>query len=216
VSALSSAAAADTVALSSHISSIADTIDSVEHVVVRIDVTGNNFLAVGSGFIVTADGYVLTNEHVIADSTALKVTLRDDTSYSASVVGSDPSKDLALIKLKSDRTDFPAADIGSADDIVVGIEVMAAGFPLGLEMSGPVSFTRGIVSAMRIVNSQTFIQTDVTLNSGNSGGPLVTLGGKVVGICTEVVTDSTKDVEGIGLALPIDEALPFMQKTIRK
>ena len=201
-------------ALAGHTSAVTDTVDKVEHSVVRIDVTGDDFIGVGSGFIVSASGYVLTNDHVIENATAIVVTLLSGETFSATQVDNDEVRDVALLKLDSDRTDFPAIEMGSVNDIIVGSEVMAAGFPLGLELDGPPSFTRGIVSAIRVVDGEKYVQTDAAINPGNSGGPLVNLEGKVVGICCAEVIDPSITVENIGLAIPIDEARDFVQKTL--
>ncbi len=91
---------------------------------------------------------------------------------------------------------------------------MAVGFPIGLELSGPATFTRGIVSSIREFSGLRNIQTDAAINNGNSGGPLVNLDGKVVGICTSKVISSTGNVEGIGLALGIDEAWVLIEQAL--
>ncbi len=125
----------------------------------------------------------------------------------------DADRDMAVIKMLSDRTDFPYLELGSIDDVFTGEQVIAAGFPIGLELSGPATFTSGIVSTIRNIGGFTNIQTDAALNSGNSGGPLIDLDGKVLGICTgKVYSNSSGAVEGIGLAITVDEATALIQQ----
>jgi len=189
---------------------VAGVIAAVSSAVVRIDITGAGIVGVGSGFIVDESGYVLTNHHVIADATSIKVTLTTGSSYAATVVDADANRDLALLKLVSPRMDFPKIGLGTASDTTVGEEVMAVGYPLGLELTGPVSFTRGIVSAIRNIGGLDYIQTDAALNPGNSGGPLVDQQGMLVGMCTASVTDPTVNVQGLGLAIPVADVLLFI------
>jgi S1-C subfamily serine protease len=190
-------------------------IDKVKPAVVRIQVTGSYFEASGSGFIFTKDGYLLTNNHVIdfPSDSQMGIILATGESYRGILIAVDKAKDLAIIKIVSSRIDFPFVELGSVDDVTIGKPVMAVGFPIGLELSGPTTFTSGIVSTIRDVNGFRNIQTDAALNSGNSGGPLVDLDGKVVGICTSKVLSASSSVEGIGLALVVDEAKAFIQQS---
>jgi serine protease Do len=197
-----------------HTSIVKNAVSMVEPTVVRIDINGAGFRASGSGFIIKSNGYVLTNQHVIDNAVSIKVTLMQGDTYSASLVGSDANRDLALLKMDSNRSDFPEAKLGSTSDIIVGDGVMAAGFPLGFELSGPASFTVGIVSAVRILNGLRFIQSDVATNPGSSGGCLFDLDGVVIGITTEAVLDKDIDAELINLSIPIDEARVFIDKWI--
>lgn len=157
---------------------------------------------VGSGFIISADGYILTNNHVIADAKDIFVTLVDGKEYKAKVIGADERTDVALIKVEA--TDLPALAIGNPADLKKGQWVMAIGSPFGLDST----VTVGIVSA---INRDTgdylpFIQTDVAVNPGNSGGPLLNLAGEVVGVNSQIVSRSGGFM-GISLAIPIDEAM---------
>ncbi len=201
--------------LATYTRAVAATIDLVEHVVVRLNVSGAGFQASGSGFLVSKQGHVMTNQHVIDQADAIKVTLNTGEQLAARVVASDATRDLALLKLDSSRTDFPVSSLGTQADINVGDEVMAVGFPLGLELSGPPSFTRGIVSAVRVVAGQRYVQTDAGINPGNSGGPLVDMTGTVIGICTAVVVGSQDQPTDIGLAIPVDEVTPFIQQNLK-
>ena len=165
----------------------------------------------GSGVIISRAGYVLTNEHVIAGSTLVKITLMSGEEYDGVVLATDEHWDLAIVGIISDRTDFPKAVLGSSESIIIGDEVVTIGYALGLE--GQVTFSKGIVSAMRSDDrGDEYIQTDANVNPGNSGGPLVNLKGEVVGINTWHYYGLR--IEGMGFAIPIYEAKPLIQDTI--
>ena len=176
----------------------------------------------GTGIILTEDGYIVTNNHVIAGSTSVLVTLIDGTEYPASIVGTDSTTDLAVVKI--DATGLTAAALGDSDDLQVGETVVAIGNPLGLELAG--SVTSGIVSALnREINtngySQKYIQTDAAINPGNSGGALVNMEGEVIGINTLKSYLAGYDdygqsisTEGIGFAIPISTARPIIEQLI--
>lgn len=190
--------------------SIAQLVTLVNPAVVRIDVTGSNFAGVGSGFIVDESGYVLTNQHVIDNSNSVKVTLASGESISATIVDFDANRDLALLKMTSNRNDFPTIGLGSAKDAAVGDAVVVVGFPLGLQLSGPASFSNGIVSALRIIDGLDYIQTNAAINAGNSGGPVIDMQGTLVGLTVASVTDPTKTVQGLGLVIPVADVLAFI------
>ncbi len=156
--------------------------------------------SLGSGFIISEDGYIVTNHHVIKDADQIKVILHDNKEYEATVVGTDPMTDLALIKIEA--KDLMALKFGSSSKAEVGSWVVAIGSPFGLEQT----VTAGIVSAKgRIIGSgpyDDFIQTDASINPGNSGGPLLNLNGEVIGINTAIVRSG----QGIGFAIPSDLA----------
>jgi serine protease Do len=191
---------------------VTEMMSRIKNATVRIDVTGAGFVAAGSGFIIDNAGFIITNQHVIDLADAIQVTLSDGTSYSADVVDADATRDIALLKLQSGGLDFPVLHFLLSRDPLEGEEVITAGFPLGLELAGPVSFTRGIVSAFRLVDGANFIQTDAAINSGNSGGPLVNLSGLLVGICTANITDPNLQVVGMGLAVPVHDVLNFITR----
>jgi len=155
--------------------------------------------ALGSGFVLTADGYVVTNNHVVEDATSVKVSFQNGDDYDATVIGTDPKTDLALLKIKSDKS-FPHVDFAKTE-AKVGDTVMAVGNPFGL--GGTV--TRGIISAHHrdIGNGpyDDFLQVDAAINKGNSGGPTFNLDGEVVGINTAIYSPSGGSV-GIGFAIP--------------
>ncbi len=157
---------------------------------------------VGSGFIISDDGYVLTNNHVIAGSSDIFVTLTEGKEHRAKVVGTDARTDLALLKIEAKG--LKPLPIGESRSLRKGQWVLAIGSPFGLEST----VTAGIVSA---INRETgdylpFIQTDVAVNPGNSGGPLIDLSGRVVGVNSQIVSRSGGFM-GISLAIPIDEAM---------
>jgi len=158
---------------------------------------------VGSGFFISADGFILTNNHVVADATDIYVTLTDGREFEAKVIGTDERTDVALIKIDTDEN-MAALDIGDAKALKKGQWVLAIGSPFGLEST----VTAGIVSAIGRDTGEylPFIQTDVAVNPGNSGGPLLTLDGKVVGINSQIISRSGGFM-GISLAIPIDEAM---------
>ncbi len=170
----------------------------------------------GSGVIVSDDGYILTNNHVIAGADRIEIILYNDERYQAEVVGKDPSSDLAVLKLNAPVDKFEAAKLGNSDELAVGEIVIAIGSPFGLRNT----ITQGIVSAKgRKRELQMFIQTDAAINKGNSGGALVNIDGKVIGINTAIMTQNINPVyagfQGIGLAIPINYAKRIMNMLIK-
>jgi S1-C subfamily serine protease len=194
--------------LETHDRIVPQLVEKLEPSVVRIDVSGPGFQASGSGVLITAAGHVLTNNHVIEDANSVTITLMDGTEYNGSVVATEPGRDMAIVKLNTDRTDFSAATLGTSSDIIIGEEIVVIGYALGLE--GMASFAKGIASAVRTLDDgYSYIQTDAAINPGNSGGALVNLEGEVIGINVAKLVDT--DIEGIGLAIPIDEAKSFIE-----
>jgi S1-C subfamily serine protease len=159
----------------------------------------------GSGFIIDRQGHILTNYHVIADARQVEVTLHNRKKYSATVVGDDPSHDLAVIQIKA--TDLTPVVLGDSRGLQVGQKVYAIGNPFGL--SG--TLTTGIVSSIRQVQEpegmtiDEAIQTDAAINPGNSGGPLLNWHGEVIGINTMIASNVGQSA-GIGFAIPINTA----------
>jgi serine protease Do len=162
---------------------------------------------VGSGFFISEDGYLLTNHHVVEDATDIFVTLTDAREFKAKVIGSDKRTDVALLKIEAKGLAF--LPIGSAKLLKKGQWVMAIGSPFGLEST----VTSGIVSALGRETGDylPFIQTDVAVNPGNSGGPLLNLKGEVVGINAQIVSRSGGFM-GISLAIPIEEAMAVVDQ----
>jgi serine protease Do len=168
--------------------------------------------AVGTGFVVRADGYVLTNQHVIDRASTVTVTLASGEERAATVLEEDAEHDLAVLKIDAD--DLPAVTRGSSDGLAMGEAVVAIGY--ALDLSGGPTVTSGIISSLErtidvrdstdVRTHEGLLQTDAALNRGNSGGPLVTLDGLVVGVNVA----AGDGVENIGFAIPIDVAEPLL------
>ncbi|WP_291828801.1 DegQ family serine endoprotease [Marinobacter sp.] len=161
--------------------------------------------SMGSGFIVSTDGYVLTNNHVVEGADEVIVRLNDRREFQATIVGTDPRSDMAVLKIENGE-DLPVVQVGSSRDLRVGEWVFAIGSPFGFDYT----VTAGIVSALgRSLPSENyvpFIQTDVAINPGNSGGPLFNLDGDVIGINSQIYTRSGGFM-GVSFAIPIDDAM---------
>jgi serine protease Do len=157
---------------------------------------------VGSGFIISADGYVMTNAHVIDDADTIYVTLTDKREFKAKLIGVDDRTDVAVVKISA--ANLPTITIGDSNKVRVGEWVVAIGSPFGLENT----VTAGIVSAKGRDTGDylPFIQTDVAVNPGNSGGPLINMQGEVIGINSQIYS-RTGGFMGISFAIPIDEAM---------
>ncbi|ASJ70472.1 DegQ family serine endoprotease [Granulosicoccus antarcticus] len=158
----------------------------------------------GSGFIISDDGYIITNAHVVDKATEIKVGLNDRREYTAKLIGSDTASDIALLKL--DAGTLPSVTIGDSDTLKVGEWVLAIGSPFGFEHTA----TQGIVSALaRSLPDDTyvpFIQTDVAVNPGNSGGPLFNTDGEVVGVNSQIYSRSG-GYQGLSFSIPINVAM---------
>lgn len=159
-------------------------------------------MALGSGFIISSDGYILTNNHMVEDTEKVTVELADGRKFTAEITGTDPDSDIAVIKIDADN--LPYLEFADSDTLEVGEWVLAIGNPLGFSHT----VTAGIVSAkgrrVYLANIENFIQTDAAINRGNSGGPLLNLEGKVVGMNTAIY-GATGNI-GIGFAIPANMA----------
>lgn len=211
---------------------IADTANKVSPSVVSVTTTQTNATdffgramqseGAGTGIIVSKDGYVLTNKHVVPDGTTdVKIIAADGTSYeNVKVIGSDPSNDIAFLKIEGEK-DLPAATLGNSDTVRVGQKVIAIGNALGQFQN---TVTQGIISgkgrplqatdgngqdAESLTN---LFQTDAAINPGNSGGPLVNINGEVIGINTAVA----EQAQGIGFAIPINDAKGLLEGVLEK
>ncbi len=166
--------------------------------------------ATGSGVIISEDGYIVTNNHVIDDADNIQITLNNDKRYKASLVGSDPSTDIALLKI--DETGLPFISYGNSDEVRIGEWVLAVGNPFNLNST----VTAGIVSAKardidllkydenkEVFPLESFIQTDAAVNPGNSGGALVNVSGELIGINTAIAS-RTGSYSGYSFAVPVD------------
>jgi Do/DeqQ family serine protease len=170
--------------------------------------------SLGSGVIVSRDGYILTNDHVVTHARAVQVTLADGRKLGASIVGTDPKTDLAVLELDTPVADLQPVTFGDSGALRLGDSVLAIGNPFGVGQT----VTMGIVSAKEranvgITDYEDFIQTDAAINPGNSGGALVNLRGELVGINTAILT-RTGGYQGIGFAIPTGMARPIMDQLI--
>jgi serine protease DegS len=177
----------------------------------KVQEVNNNL---GSGVILNQSGYLLTNAHVIVEANDIQVTLNDGRQTTAEVVGIDSETDLAILYINLEN--LPVAPIGKSDALKVGDVVMAIGNPYNFGQT----VTQGIVSATRrnrvgINLIEDFIQTDAAINPGNSGGALINARGELVGINTAIVSN-TGGSQGIGFAIPIDQAIDVMQQLINQ
>ncbi|MET0505889.1 MAG: Do family serine endopeptidase [Luteibacter sp.] len=167
--------------------------------------------SLGSGFIISADGYVLTNDHVVDDADEVKIRLQDRRTFTAKVVGKDPQYDIALLKI--DGSALPTVSIGDSRSVKRGQWALAIGSPFGLDAT----VTHGIISAVgRNLGSgdqpyTSFIQTDVPINRGNSGGPLFNLQGQVIGVNSQIYSTSG-GYQGLSFSIPIDVAMNVVQQ----
>jgi serine protease Do len=172
--------------------------------------TPRHAISLGSGFVIDSSGLVVTNNHVIADADEITVTLQDGKDYKAEVVGRDTKTDLALLRIKAPAP-LPALKFGDSDQTRVGDWVLAIGNPFGL--GGTV--TAGILSARaREINAgpyDDFLQTDASINRGNSGGPMFNMSGEVIGINTAIYSPSGGSI-GIGFAIPSNLARPIVDQ----
>jgi len=168
----------------------------------------------GSGFLISPDGYILTNNHVVENAEKVTVKIGENSEFKAKVIGTDPDSDVAVIKIET--TNQPYLEFADSDALEVGEWVIAIGNPFGLSHT----VTAGIVSAkgrsgMGLNRYEDFIQTDAAINFGNSGGPLLNLDGKVVGINAAIVSGTGGNL-GIGLAIPINMAKNVYNQLISK
>lgn len=178
---------------------------------------GNSFTpsSSGSGIIMTANGYIVTNAHVVEDAAGITVVLENGDAYAAELIGADSDTDLAVLKIEASNLTY--AEFGNSDELERGDRVIAIGNPGGTVLAG--STTGGMVSGLnRNINSSSpystsYIQVDAAINPGNSGGALVNEYGQVVGINSAKIAET--DYEGIGFAIPINEALPIIQELMQ-
>ncbi|MGA7936413.1 MAG: HhoA/HhoB/HtrA family serine endopeptidase [Kovacikia sp.] len=169
----------------------------------------------GSGFITTSDGRILTNAHVVEGADSVSVVLKDGRKFKGTVMGADPTTDLAVVKI--DANSLPTVKLGNSDNLLPGQAAIAIGNPLGLSNTvteGIISATGrsaadvGVSSAERV----DFIQTDAAINPGNSGGPLINSSGEVIGINSAII----QGAQGIGFAIPINTAQRIAEQIVTK
>jgi S1-C subfamily serine protease len=171
----------------------------------------------GTGFVWDDQGHIVTNYHVIQGGSAARVTMADQSTHDAELVGAFPDRDLAVLRIQVPRAKLPPIAIGTSRDLIVGQRVYAIGNPFGLDQT----LTTGIVSALNreieSFNSRTIrgvIQTDAAINPGNSGGPLLDSAGRLIGVNTQIASPSGASA-GIGFAIPVDEVNRIVPRLIR-
>ena len=171
----------------------------------------------GTGFVWDAAGHIVTNFHVIQEGSGARVTLLDQSTWPAKLVGAFPDRDLAVLKIDAPASKLPPMPIGSSRDLQVGQRVLAIGNPFGLDQT----LTTGIVSALNreieSFNNRTIrgvVQTDAAINPGNSGGPLLDSAGRLIGVNTQIASPSGASA-GIGFAIPVDEVNRVVPRLIR-
>ena len=169
----------------------------------------------GSGVIISSDGFIITNNHVVEEADELKVLLNDEREFTAKVIGTDPKTDVAVIKIEAEN--LPAATLADSARLRVGDVVFAIGNPLGVGQT----VTMGIISATsrrvgildEVGGYEDFIQTDAAINQGNSGGALIDARGRLVGINSAIISNSSGNI-GIGFAIPVNLASSIMHSLI--
>ena len=168
----------------------------------------------GSGVIVSGEGYILTNQHVVDGAEEINVELNDKRSYAARLIGSDPASDLAVLKV--DQRNLPVLPMGDSDRARVGDVVLAIGSPLGLDQT----VTAGIISAkgrstgLSDGSFEDFLQTDASINQGNSGGALINATGELIGINSQILSPTGGNI-GIGFAIPVNMAKNVMDQLVQ-
>jgi serine protease Do len=177
----------------------------------------------GSGYIISSDGYIVTNDHVAGNATKITVTLTDGRSFDAKIIGTDNASDICLLKIDGD--DLPFVILGNSDDIIIGEWVIALGNPFGLfELNDKPTVTVGVISAtgmnLDAINDRFYlnmIQTDASINGGNSGGPLVNSLGEVIGMNTLIFTSGNNSGSiGLGFAIPVNKIKRIIEELKEK
>jgi serine protease Do len=176
--------------------------------------------ALGSGFIISEDGYILTNDHVVGNATKISVTLTTGETVSAKIIGSDAVSDVALIKI--DRSGLPFVPFGNSDEIIIGEWAIGLGNPFGLfDVNSKPTVTVGVISATNMKVSaegnrvyKDMVQTDASINAGNSGGPLVNASGEVIGINTIIYTGGgySQGSIGVGFAISMNRVKKVLEQ----
>lgn len=177
----------------------------------------------GSGYIISSDGYIVTNDHVAGNASKITITLTDGRSFDAKLIGTDQASDICLLKI--DGKDLPFVELGNSDDVIIGEWVIALGNPFGLfELNDKPTVTVGVISAsgmnLDAINDRYYlnmIQTDASINGGNSGGPLVNGDGEVIGMNTLIFTAGGNNGSiGLGFAIPINKVKRIVEELKEK
>jgi S1-C subfamily serine protease len=196
---------------------IINSLDKVKNSVVRIDIYHKKqgrilFAGTGSGFIFSSDGLIFTNDHVISNAAEIKVTLLDGSEFEAEIVGCDTDSDIGIIKIYG--SGYSVAQLGNSFDLKIGQLLIAVGNPLGYHHSVSAGILSGMERTMRARNGQlidNILQSDVSLNPGNSGGPMINTEGHVIGINTAVIAGA----QGISFSIAIDMAKDIAEQLIQ-
>lgn len=193
-----------------------DIYDKVAPSVVGVSCTLSRGSATGTGIIISHDGYIITNAHVVEDAQKVVIVDYMMNEYEAEIIGADTQTDIAVLKIEATETVLVPCEFGVSGNLRIGELAVAIGNPLGFELYG--TMTSGIISGLNRTitigdNEMTLIQTNASINSGNSGGPLINAYGMVIGITSAKVASTYG--EGLGFAIPIDEALPIVDDLIR-
>src|SRR5262245_21363920 len=172
----------------------------------------------GTGFVWDQQGHIVTNFHVVAGGDRASVTLNDGSTYPAKIVGTEPDKDIAVLYIDAPPTKLLPLPVGQSSKLKVGMKVLAIGNPFGLDQT----LTTGVISGLgREIKSMTqrsifdVIQTDASINQGNSGGPLLDSAGRLIGINTAIYSPTGANV-GIGFAVPVDTVIPIVPRLIER
>ena len=184
-----------------------------QHSAVKLEQTGGDLAYagyvveyVGAGSIVDPSGLIITNRHVVKDAYEIDVTLSDGATYKGQLLGAGSGTDLAILKIDAGRP-LPAIEIGNSDDVKVGEKVIAIGDPLGLASSVSAGIVSGVHRSMKSLPQYEFIQTDASINHGNSGGPLINMKGQMIGINNQIWSDTMAGGSiGLGFAIPSNDA----------
>src|SRR3954454_21421558 len=161
---------------------------------------------VGAGSIVDPSGLIITNRHVVKDAYEIDVTLSDGATFKGQLLGAGSGTDLAILKIDAGRP-LPAIEIGNSDEVKVGEKVIAIGNPLGLASSVSAGIVSGVHRSMKSLPQYEFIQTDASINHGNSGGPLINMKGQMIGIDNQIWSDTMSGGSiGLGFAIPSNDA----------
>mgnify|MGYP001233825000 CR=1 FL=1 len=186
--------------------------------VVSIDVVSGSGTAGGSGFVLDKNGHIITNQHVVEGAKDISVEFASGMRRSAEVVGSDPSTDIALLKVDAPKSMLKPLTLGDSSAVKVGDPVVAIGNPLNVGISVTSGIISGLDRSIRAPNNYTIsgaLQTDAPINPGNSGGPLIDASGNVIGVNAQIATE-TGSYEGIGFAIPIDTVKSVVEQLVTK
>lgn len=170
----------------------------------------------GSGVLIDDRGYVLTSRHVLAGAQEIEVVLYDGTTFAAELVGHDRATDLAVLKIESKAGRFPVVEFGDSDAVRVGAVAIAIGSPFSLQSSVTVGHVSQKGRRVKILPYEDFIQTDAAVNEGNSGGPLIDVDGRLIGITAAIQTDAVERGVGIAFAVPSNLAMVIAKSLIEK